>query len=122
MRIPGATIFTKQGVRPGSEPSHPTPQRAAILVIEDSTYAGTRAQRAYQAIHQALEAQAIISEKVEFLPNNPQIISARISQLKQSRDIDLIITTGASLNLIDQDSNDKVAHTDLWYDIRIPTS
>lgn len=122
MRIPGATIFTKQGVRPGSVPLHLTPRRAAILVIKDSTYAGTRAQRAYQAVHQALEAQAIISEKVEFLPNNPQMISSRISQLKQSRDIDLIITTGARLNSFEQDSKDKRASTDLWYDIRIPTS
>jgi len=122
MRIPGATIFTKHEVRLDSLSSHPTPQRAAILVIKDSTYAGTRAQRAYEAVHRVLEAHSIISEQVEFLPNDPERISSRISQLKQSKDIDLIITTGARLNLSDQDPQEERTNTGLWYDFQIPAS
>ncbi len=122
MRIPESTVFTKHGVRPETLQDTTIPKHAAILVITNSTYAGTRAERACESMMQELKQQSIITEKVEFLPNDPRKVASRISYFKRQQNIDLIITTGGVFTSLKQDNKFERNTNEIWYDIRLPKS
>ena len=96
MSHPGITIQSTFSTQRSAADSQSSPVRAAVLIIADSIYSGTRRDRAYQLIKGELEEESIRSESVEVLPNDPVRIKARISELRQNEDIDVIVATGAA--------------------------
>lgn len=76
------------------------PRRAAVLIISNATYAGTRTQRAYQHVMQELTQQSIESVSVEFVPNDPRYLRKHINALRHRDDIDLIVSSGSNVETL----------------------
>lgn len=72
------------------------PLQAAVLVISDSTFAGEREDSAGAAVREILERQPISVQTFDVLPDERDMISARIKELADSSTMDLIFTVGGT--------------------------
>jgi len=72
------------------------PLRTAVLVISDSTFAGTRNDKSGQVIKEFLESQPVEVKTYEILPDDELQIRERVSSLVTKESYDLVITTGGT--------------------------
>jgi len=72
------------------------PLRTAVLVISDSTFAGTRNDKSGQVIKEFLESQPLEVKTYEILPDDEHQIRERVSSLVTKESYDLVITTGGT--------------------------
>ncbi|MBC8214280.1 MAG: bifunctional molybdenum cofactor biosynthesis protein MoaC/MoaB [Candidatus Marinimicrobia bacterium] len=69
---------------------------SAVLVISDSTYKGDRKDKSGVIIKEFLEKQPVDVKFYEILPDKPEMITERLTQLADDEKIQLIITTGGT--------------------------
>lgn len=69
---------------------------AAVLVISDSTFKGTREDKSGKVIKEFLETKPVEVKIYEILPDDVEIISRRLLELVDNDKIDLVITTGGT--------------------------
>ncbi len=72
------------------------PLQAAVLVISDSTFAGTREDKSGKIIRDFLLAQDLQVPVYEVLPDDRERIARRLRKLADDGGIDLIVTTGGT--------------------------
>ncbi|MDX1984836.1 MAG: MogA/MoaB family molybdenum cofactor biosynthesis protein [Bryobacteraceae bacterium] len=70
--------------------------RAAILTISDSSYAGQREDRSGPAIRQRLTALGWDAAAPDVLPDDIEMISARLRSLADSDSANVVFTTGGT--------------------------
>lgn len=70
--------------------------RAAILTISDSSYAGQRVDRSGPAIRQRLTALGWDAAAPDVLPDDIEMISARLRSLADSDSANVVFTTGGT--------------------------
>jgi len=69
---------------------------AAVLTISDSVSMGTRADRSGPAVRERLEQLGWKVAVVEVLPDEPELIRARLSTLSDGGQVSAIFTTGGT--------------------------
>ena len=67
-----------------------------VLTVSTSGHQGTREDTSGQAIKDALEPQGYRVVRYEIVPDDRQVIAARLSQWAGDEDVDLIVTTGGT--------------------------
>lgn len=93
----GVRVVKKKGGKSdfaGRRP--PTPIKAAVLVISDSTHAGARKDGSGLAIRKFLEKQAVSVAVYDILPDEEQLIAERLRELADQASVDLVFTTGGT--------------------------
>jgi cyclic pyranopterin phosphate synthase len=73
-----------------------TPIETAVLVISDSTHAGTRKDTAGKVIQDYLTNQPLKIACYEILPDNKELIAARLAELADQKEMQLIFTCGGT--------------------------
>jgi molybdenum cofactor synthesis domain-containing protein len=69
---------------------------AAVLTISDSVYAGKRADLSGPAVRERLEQLGWSVSAIEVLPDEADLISARLATLADGRQVAAIFTTGGT--------------------------
>lgn len=69
---------------------------AAVLTISDSTYAGNRTDLSGPAVHERLERLGWSVSAIEVLPDEVDLISARLATLADGNQVAAIFTTGGT--------------------------
>ena len=70
--------------------------KTAVLVISDSTHAGTRKDKSGKIIQEFLENQPVKIDFYEVLPDDRQMIADRLIKLADAEKVKLIFTTGGT--------------------------
>jgi len=70
--------------------------KTAVLVISDSTYAGTRKDKSGKIIKEFLADKPVKIEFYEVLPDDRDLIADRLRQLVDAEKVKLIFTTGGT--------------------------
>ena len=73
-----------------------TPIETAVLVISDSTHAGTRKDTAGKVIQDYLTNQPLKIACYEILPDNKELIAARLAEFADQKEMQLIFTCGGT--------------------------
>ncbi|MFO7697996.1 MAG: molybdopterin-binding protein, partial [Anaerolineae bacterium] len=68
----------------------------AVITISDKGFRGERQDQSGPQLAQSLEALGARIVAKRLLPDEPELISAELSTLADSGDVDLIITTGGT--------------------------
>ncbi len=89
-------VVEKKGGKSDYMDSFEKPIRSAVLVISDSTYAGTRKDKSGKIISEFLKSKQVDVAVYDILPDVPEQIKSRIVELADKEKIDLIITTGGT--------------------------
>ena len=96
LRIGEIHLVKKKGGKSDYVDTFSRPLRAAVLVLSDSTFDGTRKDKSGKIIRAFLQQQSIDVQVYEILPDDQQRISQRLTELVDSEDMDLIFTTGGT--------------------------
>ena len=88
-------LVEKKGGKSNFKDVFDRPLQAAVLVISDSTFAGTRKDKSVLIIKSYLEDLSLEVNKYEILPDVQDQISERLIELSD-RGVDLIFTTGGT--------------------------
>lgn len=89
-------VVKKRGGKSDFHDRFSTPIRTAILVMSDSTHAGTRQDKSGQLIAEFLASQPVQVECYEILPDDRELIAARLRKLADEEGIQLVFTTGGT--------------------------
>jgi cyclic pyranopterin phosphate synthase len=89
-------VVEKRGGKSDFGQTPPAPIRTAVLVISDSTFAGRREDTAGRIIRDFLEQQQAAVDVLEVLPDQPERITARLLELADHQDFQLIFTCGGT--------------------------
>ena len=96
LRIREIRLVEKKGGKSDWTDTLPEPLRSAVLVISDSTHAGTRQDSSGEAIREFLQDQPVEVVVFDILPDDREQIEKRLQELVDSEGIDLIFTTGGT--------------------------
>lgn len=96
MKISGIEVIGKRGGKSTFVDEFENPIRAAVLVISDSTFEGTRKDKSGQIIKSYLSERGLEVPVYQVLPDNMEKISASVKSLADDEKMDLIITTGGT--------------------------
>jgi len=96
LRIGEIRLVEKKGGKSDWTDTLPEPLRSAVLVISDSTHAGTRQDSSGEAIREFLQDQPVEVVVFDILPDDREQIEKRLQELVDSEGIDLIFTTGGT--------------------------
>lgn len=96
MEISKIRILEKRGGKNQFLDTFESSLKTAVLVISDSTHAGTRQDRSGQLIKKMLLKYPISVETYDILPDDPEKIQARVLNLVEKEKYDLVITTGGT--------------------------
>jgi cyclic pyranopterin phosphate synthase len=88
-------LVEKKGGKSSFKDYFAEPLKSAVLVISDSTYAGSREDTSGKIIKQFLEHKDVSVPVYEILPDDSEQISNRLRQLAEEN-FDLLITTGGT--------------------------
>lgn len=89
-------LVKKRGGKSDFKDQFEHPITAAVLVISDSTFAGTRQDKSGLIIKSFLEDQAVEVTHYEIIPDVQDQIRDRLVELSEPGVVDLIITTGGT--------------------------
>lgn len=89
-------LVKKKGGKSDYKDSFAHPLQAAVLVISDSTHAGTRKDKSGRVIQSFLEKQGVEVPVYEILPDDVQQIAEKVKKLCDDDGLDLVITTGGT--------------------------
>ena len=89
-------LVEKKGGKSDHSDTFASSLRAAVLVISDSTFAGTREDRSGVIIREFLEAQSLDVPFYEILPDDQDLITKRLKTIVDQDGADLVITTGGT--------------------------
>ncbi len=89
-------VVEKKGGKSDFREEFASPLSAAVLVISDSTYAGTRQDKSGKIIREFLEKQGLDVQVYEILPDVEEQIARRLQELVDQEGIQLLFTTGGT--------------------------
>ncbi len=89
-------LVKKKGGKSDFKDSFARPPRAAVLVISDSTFAGTRKDKSGKIIEGFLREKGLDVVVYDILPDEAARIRDRVQGLADEEDVDLILTTGGT--------------------------
>ena len=89
-------LVKKKGGKSDFKENFENPITAAVLVISDSTFAGTREDKSGKIINEFLAKQNIEVKVYEILPDDLEKIQNRLKELSDKEKIELVITTGGT--------------------------
>lgn len=92
----GVRVVKKKGGKSDFADQFPAPIKTAILVMSDSTHAGKREDKSGKVIAEFLTGQPVAVECYEILPDDREIISARLKKLADKEGFQLVFTTGGT--------------------------
>ncbi len=92
----GVRVVKKKGGKSDYADHFPTPIKTAILVMSDSTHAGKREDKSGKVIAEFLSTQPVAVECYEILPDDREIIAARLKKLADQEGYQLVFTTGGT--------------------------
>ena len=96
LSLGGIQVVKKKGGKSDFSDPFPEPLAAAVLVISDSTFAGTRKDKSGLIIKDFLERQPVCVKNYEILPDDKEKIATRLSELADREGIRLVFTTGGT--------------------------
>jgi cyclic pyranopterin monophosphate synthase len=94
MEISGCRLLAKKGGKSSFPSNAPAGLRASIVVISDSTAAGTRVDLSGQRIRERLSDYGLEASPTVILPDDAAAISSTLTELAKNHD--LILTTGGT--------------------------
>ncbi|MEJ2228173.1 MAG: bifunctional molybdenum cofactor biosynthesis protein MoaC/MoaB [Alphaproteobacteria bacterium] len=89
-------VVEKKGGKSNFTDDFAEPIKTAILVMSDSTYAGTRKDKSGKVIAEFLHGQPVAVDCYEVLPDNQDMIASRLKQLADEENFQMILTTGGT--------------------------
>jgi cyclic pyranopterin monophosphate synthase len=89
-------LVKKKGGKSNFQETFAKPLKTAVLVISDSTFAGSRKDKSGKLICEFLTSQNIETQTYEILPDIAEKISFKLVKLADDEDYDLIFTTGGT--------------------------
>lgn len=92
----GIRVVRKKGGKSDFTGKQAVAVKAAVLVISDSTSAGTRRDGSGPIIREFLEKQGVTVVAYDILPDEEQMIGDRLKQLADQQAADLVFTTGGT--------------------------
>lgn len=96
MKMTDIQVVKKRGGKSHFKEEFLKPLKAAVLVISDSTFEGTREDKSGKIIKEFLEEQPVDTAVYDILPDNMEQIRERIHTLVKDEGFDLVITTGGT--------------------------
>lgn len=96
MSIGDISVIKKRGGKSQYREEFDRPLKAAVLVISDSTFEGTRKDKSGKVIKELLQDQPVTLEIYEVLPDDEVGIRERVRSLVKEDKCDLVITTGGT--------------------------
>ena len=92
----GIRVMKKRGGKSDFTDTFSKPVQAAILVLSDSTHAGTRKDKSGLIIKEFLEDQPVEISIYEVLPDDRKLIAERLIALADKEKMQLVFTTGGT--------------------------
>ncbi len=89
-------VVKKKGGKSDFSDRFPVPIKTAILVMSDSTHAGKREDKSGRVIAEFLTCQPVVVDCYEVLPDDRDIIAARLKKLADEEGFQLVFTTGGT--------------------------
>jgi len=89
-------VVKKKGGKSDFADTFSQPIKTAILVMSDSTHAGTRQDKSGRLIAEFLSKQPVAVECYEILPDDREAIAARLKKLADEDRFQLVFTTGGT--------------------------
>jgi len=96
LRLGDIRVVKKKGGKSDFSDKFKKPLKAAVLVISDSTFAGTRKDKSGLIIRDFLANQPVEVANYEILPDDEEKIAARLRELADDEGVRLIFTTGGT--------------------------
>jgi cyclic pyranopterin phosphate synthase len=96
IRLTDIQVVKKKGGKSNFSDKFSEPLKAAVLVISDSTHAGTRKDKSGLIIKDFLADQPVEITFYEILPDEREQITARLKSLADEEGCQLIFTTGGT--------------------------
>jgi molybdenum cofactor biosynthesis protein MoaC len=92
----GITVLKKRGGKSDFSDTFSKPVQTAVIVLSDSTHAGTRKDKSGMVIKEFLEDQPVDVSVYEVLPDDRKLIAERLIDLADKEKIQLVFTTGGT--------------------------
>ncbi|MDD5758333.1 MAG: bifunctional molybdenum cofactor biosynthesis protein MoaC/MoaB [Desulfobulbaceae bacterium] len=89
-------VVKKKGGKSDFQDRFAVPVKTAVLVMSDSTFAGTRQDKSGKVIVDYLARQPVAVDCYEILPDDRDAIARRLKQLADEEKYQLIFTTGGT--------------------------
>lgn len=89
-------VVKKKGGKGDFDDNFSEPVKAGVLVISDSTHAGTRKDKSGLIIKEFLEGQPVALTVYEVLPDDRKMITERLIELADKEKMQLLFTTGGT--------------------------
>lgn len=96
LRMGEIQLIRKKGGKSDFRETFDRPLRASVLVISDSTFAGTREDKSGKIIREFLQDQPVKVEIYDVLPDDETRLKNRLLKLTDQEKMDLIFTTGGT--------------------------
>jgi molybdenum cofactor biosynthesis protein MoaC len=92
----GIKVLKKRGGKSNFSDTFSKPVQAAVLVLSDSTHAGTRKDKSGLIIKEFLKDQPVEISIYEVLPDDRKLIAERLVALADKEKMQLVFTTGGT--------------------------
>jgi molybdenum cofactor biosynthesis protein MoaC len=92
----GIKVLKKRGGKSSFSDTFSKPVQAAVLVLSDSTHAGTRKDKSGLIIKEFLKDQPVEISIYEVLPDDRKLIAERLVALADKEKMQLVFTTGGT--------------------------
>ena len=92
----GIRVMKKRGGKSDFADTFSKPVQTAVLVLSDSTHAGTRKDKSGLIIKEFLKDQPVDVSVYEVLPDDRKLIAGRLIALADKEKIQLVFTTGGT--------------------------
>ena len=92
----GVKVLKKRGGKSDFADTFSKPVQAAVLVLSDSTHAGTRKDKSGLIIKEFLKDQPVEISIYEVLPDDRKLIAERLIALADKEKMQLVFTTGGT--------------------------
>lgn len=96
LKLTDIQVVKKRGGESSFSDKFTEPLKAAVLVISDSTHAGTRKDKSGLIIKDFLDGQPVLVTNYEVLPDNRKLITERLCSLADTEKINIVFTTGGT--------------------------
>jgi molybdenum cofactor synthesis domain-containing protein len=96
MKMTDIRVVKKRGGKSQYKEEFSEPLKAAVLVISDSTYEGTREDKSGKIIKEFLQDLPVETAVYDILPDKKKQFRERIHSLVKDEGFDLVITTGGT--------------------------
>lgn len=96
IRLTDIGLIKKKGGKSSFIDKFENPVKTAVLVISDSTFAGTREDKSGKIIVEFLKGHQVDNKIYEILPDNEDLIANRLKELVDNEGIELIFTSGGT--------------------------